>query len=82
MCHEYSFCFSQPDGNKRLQRGFTMIELMVVLVIIAVLGAFVVPNVIGRTDEARITAAKTDINAIQQALKLYKVDNLRYPTAE
>lgn len=62
--------------------GFTLIELMVVLVIIGVLGALIVPNLLDRTDDARATAARTDVNNIVQALKLYKLDNLRYPTAE
>ena len=66
----------------RLQRGFTLIELMVVLVIIGVLAALIVPNVLDRTDDARATAAKTDINTLMQALKLYKLDNQRYPSAE
>ena len=61
--------------------GFTLIELMVVLVILGVLAALVVPSIVGRTDDARITAARTDIAAISQALKLYRLDNGRYPTA-
>ena len=64
-----------------LQAGFTLIELMVVLVIIGVLAALIVPNVLDRADDARVTAAKTDINNLVQALKLYKLDNQRYPTA-
>ena len=72
---------SQPRAHA-LHRGFTLIELMVVLVIIGVLAALIVPNVIGRADDARVTAAKTDVNNVMQALKLYRLDNQRYPTAE
>jgi general secretion pathway protein G len=64
------------------QAGFTLIELMVVLVIIGVLAALIVPNVLDRADDARATAAKTDVNNLMQALKLYKLDNQRYPTGE
>jgi general secretion pathway protein G len=70
------------DAARTAQRGFTLIELMVVLVIIGVLAALIVPNVIERADDARVTAAKTDINNLMQALKLYRLDNQRYPTAE
>jgi len=65
-----------------LRRGFTLIELLVVLVIIGVLAALIVPNVLDRTDDARVTAARTDIGNLMQALKLYKLDNQRYPSAE
>ena len=67
---------------RRLQAGFTLIELMVVLVIIGVLAALIVPNVLDRADDARATAARTDVNNLMQALKLYRLDNQRYPTAE
>lgn len=66
----------------RAVRGFTLIELMVVLVIIGVLAALIVPNVLDRADDARVTAARTDVNNIMQALKLYRLDNQRYPSAE
>jgi general secretion pathway protein G len=68
--------------RRRLERGFTLVEIMVVVVIIGILGALVVPKLLGRTGESRVTAAKVDISTLMQALKLYKLDNQRYPTTE
>jgi len=68
--------------RRAAQAGFTLIELMVVLVIIGVLAALIVPNVLDRADDARVTAARTDVNNLMQALKLYRLDNQRYPTTE
>lgn len=71
---------TQP--RRRLARGFTLIEIMVVIVILGVLAALVVPKIMSRPDEARIVAARQDISSIMQALKLYRLDNGRYPTTE
>ncbi|MFM8588890.1 MAG: type II secretion system major pseudopilin GspG [Limnohabitans sp.] len=71
-----------PRTLRRPTRGFTLIELMVVLAIIGVLAALIVPNVLGRADEARVTAARTDVGQLMQALKLYRLDNQRYPSNE
>ncbi|MGO8754338.1 MAG: type II secretion system major pseudopilin GspG [Gallionellaceae bacterium] len=66
----------------RPMQGFTLIEVMVVIVILGILAALIVPKVMSRPDEARIVAAKQDIATIVQALKLYKLDNMVYPTTE
>lgn len=70
------------NNSIRRSRGFTLIEVMVVIVIIAILAALIVPKVMSRPEEARVAAARQDIGAIVQALKLYKLDNMRYPTTE
>lgn len=68
--------------NQSQQRGFTLIEIMVVVVILGILGALVVPNILGRTGEARATAAKSDLSSIANALDLYKLDNYSYPSTD
>lgn len=70
------FCLSRRPR----QRGFTLIEIMVVVVIMGVLAALIVPKLMGRADDARIAAAKQDIATLMSALKLYKLDNQHYPT--
>lgn len=67
---------------KTRHSGFTLIEVMIVIVILGVLAALIVPKVMGRPDEARVIAARQDIATIMQSLKLYKLDNRRYPSTE
>ena len=64
------------------QAGFTLIEIMVVVIIIGILAAIVAPNVIGRVDDAQITKAKAEIRNLESALKFYRLDNFQYPTTE
>lgn len=64
------------------ERGFTLIEIMVVMVIIAILGALIGPQILGRVDDARVTKAAADIRTLGTALDLYRMDNFRYPTTE
>lgn len=77
-----------PKGTRRLlsapsaQRGFTLIEVMVVVTILAILAILVVPKIVGRTDDARRTAAIVEIKNLEEALHLYKLDNAIYPTTE
>jgi general secretion pathway protein G len=65
-----------------LMRGFTLIEIMVVMVIIAILGALIGPQILGRVDEARVTKAQSDIRTLGTALDLYRMDNYTYPTTD
>ncbi len=64
------------------QQGFTLIEIIVVVVIIGILATFVAPKFMGKTDTARITKAKSDIQSLESALDLYKLDNFTYPTTD
>ena len=64
------------------EQGFTLIEIMVVVIIIGILAAIVAPNVIGRVDDAQLTKAKAEIANIENAMKFYRLDNFAYPTTE
>lgn len=66
----------------RRSGGFTLIEIMVVVVILGILAAVVVPNIMGAPDEARATKAKQDIRALESALQLYRLDNFNYPSTQ
>jgi len=70
------------QGSKHLQGGFTLIEIMVVVAIIAILGATVVPLIMDRPNEARVVKAKNDIASYSSALELYRLDNFNYPSTD
>ncbi len=64
------------------QQGFTLLEIIVVITIIAILAAYIAPKVAGRADDARLSKVKNDIQVLESALELYKLDNFRYPTSD
>ncbi len=68
--------------SRRSSKGFTLIEVMVVVVILSILAAIVVPKIMDRPEQARITKAKSDIRALEAALNLYRLDNMIYPTTD
>ena len=77
---------AQPDNltdmNKlRANRGFTLLEIIVVVAIIAILAAYIAPKITGRVDDARISKAKSDIRVLESSLELYKLDNFVYPSS-
>ncbi len=72
----------RPAGGPRRARGFTLIEIMVVVVIIGLLAAIIVPEVVNKVDEARIAKAKADIQSLETALTEYRLDNSVYPTTD
>lgn len=69
-------------SNISIQAGFTLIEVMVVVIILGILAAVVVPKVMDRPDEARVMKARQDIRAIESAMKMYKLDNFVYPSSD
>jgi general secretion pathway protein G len=71
-----------PNNSRLKSGGFTLIEVMVVVIILGILAAIVVPNVMQNPHKARVTKAKQDIRALESALKMYKLDNFVYPTTE
>lgn len=68
--------------SKQYQRGFTLIEIMVVVVILGILAAIVAPNVLGRIDDAQATRVAQDLRGIESAMKFYRLDNFAYPSSE
>lgn len=74
--------FQNARSDTDSQRGFSLIEIMVVLVIIGLLVAIVAPNVLDKADEARVQKVHADFKSIELALKMYKLDNFNYPTTE
>ena len=82
---KFNQLFSMEPSVKTIpvrQQGFTLIEIIVVVVIIGILATFVAPKFMGKTDTARIVKAKSDIQALESALDLYKLDNFTYPTTD
>lgn len=74
--------FTMNQSDRRAQRGFTLIEIMVVVVILGILAAIIVPRFLGRPDEAKVTKAKVDIKSLEEALGLFKLDSGFYPSTE
>ena len=75
-------CDKKPHPRRLPDSGVTLIEMMVVLVIIGIVAALVVPNVIGRPDEARVAVAGADLRSVAASLEMYRLDNRTYPTTE
>ncbi len=78
----FSYRPTRADLSSRFAAGFTLVEVLVVIVILGILAAVIVPNVVGRAHDARVAAAKQDVATLSQALAMYKLDNARIPSAE
>ena len=74
--------FQGSRAPRHTTRGFTLIEIMVVVIIIGLLAAVIVPQVVSKVDEAKVTKAKSDIQTLETALTMYRLDNSRYPTTD
>ena len=79
-CYEQYLPTHQRSTRQSIQSGFTLIEIMVVIVILAILAGLVVPKVVGQSDKARVKTTETALATVSNALDMYKVDNSRYPT--
>src|SRR5436305_7416166 len=75
-------CNLQGAGCPPRRRAFTLVELMVVMLILAILAALVIPRLIGRTEQAKVSGAKTDVETFAAALQMFRLDNGRYPSTE
>ena len=78
-----SFGFSTPrPAPARAQRGFTLIEILVVVVILGLLASLIAPNVIGRIGDSRIEKARHDVRALENAIEVFRLDNFEYPATD
>ena len=82
MMMSINTCKAMPRRMTRGEQGFTLIEVMVVVVILSILAAIIVPRIMDRPDKARIVKAQSDIRALESALNLYRLDNHNYPTTD
>jgi general secretion pathway protein G len=79
--HDHKTSMSQKNFTNKI-KGFTLIEVMVVVVILSILAAIIVPKIMDRPEQARITKAKSDVRALEAAMNLYRLDNMNYPTTD
>jgi len=72
----------KPRYQNRIKRGFTLIEMLVVILILSILAALIIPKLVGRTDDAKISAAHSDIATLSSSIEQFRLDNGRYPSTE